>query len=301
MPNALHPNRPPIQVHELTKHYPNFSLTDISFTINEGEIVGLVGQNGSGKTTTIKLILGLINANAGSAEIYGVPSRELPLTSGAPLKEHIGVVFDSVAFPNVKLSQIAKLCSQAYSSWDQGLFNKLFTHFDLPKDRNVNELSRGMGMKLSLSVALAHHPRLLILDEATAGLDPLARDEVLEMLRDFISQPGRAILLSSHITQDLEQVADRVICINQGKLVFDLPKDAITDSMGIARCRTSELDEILHSEIFVDQNLPIIRHEFSVDVLIPDRQLFMEYFPSVPCDRMSLNDYILLTMKGSEY
>lgn len=162
----------------------------------------------------------------------------------------------------------------------------------------MKDLSRGMGMKLSLACALAHNPQALILDEATAGLDPMARDEALERLRDFVAQPGHAILMSSHITSDLERIADRIVCIDAGRIVFDLEKDAITDSAGVARCRVADLERIASSGMVPDSELRYLRHDYGIDVLVPDRFAFAEMFPDIPFDRMTIDDYMSLTLKG---
>ncbi len=161
-----------------------------------------------------------------------------------------------------------------------------------------NELSRGMGMKLSLACALSHDARVLILDEATAGLDPMARDELLDRLLDFVAMPGRAILMSSHITSDLERIADRVLCIDEGRIVFDLAKDEITDEMGIARCRVAEFERICASGIIPEGQLRYRKNDYGIDLLVLDRFVFAENFPNVPCDRMSIDDYLSLTLKG---
>lgn len=155
-----------------------------------------------------------------------------------------------------------------------------------------------MGMKLSLACALSHGSSLLILDEATAGLDPMAREEVLDMLRDFVAAPGRAILMSSHITSDLERIADRVVCIDEGRIVFDLAKDAITDEMGVARCRVADFERIASSGFVPESELRYQRHEYGIDVLVPDRYDFARRFPDVPCDRMTIDDYMTLMLKG---
>ena len=153
-------------------------------------------------------------------------------------------------------------------------------------------------MKLSLACALSHGARLLILDEATAGLDPMARDEVLDLLREFVADDGHGVLMSSHITSDLERIADRVVCIDDGRIVFDKPKDEITDTMGVARCRARDIDAILGSDVFGGAAPRILHHEYGVDLAVPDRFAFAEAFPDIPCDRMTIDDYLHFTIKG---
>ena len=165
--------------------------------------------------------------------------------------------------------------------------------------KQVKELSRGMGMKLSLACALSHEAQVLILDEATAGLDPMARDELLDRLRDFVAEPGRAILMSSHITSDLERIADpRALHRPKAVLSSTLAKDEITDEMGIARCRVADFERVAASGIIPEHALRYRKHDYGIDVLVPDRFAFAENFPDIPVDRMTIDDYLTLTLKG---
>ena len=285
-----------IEARGLTKHYDGFSLEGVDLAVNEGEVVGFVGQNGAGKSTTIKALLGLIRVDGGEGSVLGTPSDELTRASGAATKERVGVVFDTVSLPgHLRVADVGRIYA---SSWDAHRFSQLTHDLGLDPKKAVKDLSRGMGMKLSLACALAHDPQVLILDEATAGLDPMARDEALERLRDFVAQPGHAILMSSHITSDLERIADRIACIDAGRIVFDLEKDAITDSAGVARCRVADLERIASSGMVPDSELRYLRHDYGIDVLVPDRFAFAEMFPDIPCDRMTIDDYMSLTLKG---
>ncbi len=288
-----------IEARGLTKHYDGFSLEGVNLAVNEGEVVGFVGQNGAGKSTTIKALLGLIRVDGGEGSVLGTPSDELTRASGAATKERVGVVFDTVSLPgHLRVADVGRIYASAFASWDAHRFSQLTRDLGLDPKKAVKDLSRGMGMKLSLACALAHDPQVLILDEATAGLDPMARDEALERLRDFVAQPGHAILMSSHITSDLERIADRIVCIDAGRIVFDLEKDAITDSAGVARCRVADLERIASSGMVPDSELRYLRHDYGIDVLVPDRFAFAEMFPDIPCDRMTIDDYMSLTLKG---
>ena len=288
-----------IEARGLTKHYDGFSLEGVDLAVNEGEVVGFVGQNGAGKSTTIKALLGLIRVDGGEGSVLGTPSDELTRASGAATKERVGVVFDTVSLPgHLRVADVGRIYASAFASWDAHRFSQLTRDLGLDPKKAVKDLSRGMGMKLSLACALAHNPQVLILDEATAGLDPMARDEALERLRDFVAQPGHAILMSSHITSDLERIADRIVCIDAGSIVFDLEKDAITDSAGVARCRVANLERIASSGMVPDSELRYLRHDYGIDVLVPDRFAFAEMFPDIPCDRMTIDDYMSLTLKG---
>lgn len=288
-----------IEARGLTKHYDGFSLEGVDLVVNEGEVVGFVGQNGAGKSTTIKALLGLIRVDGGEGSVLGTPSDELTRASGAATKERVGVVFDTVSLPgHLRVADVGRIYASAFASWDAHRFSQLTRDLGLDPKKAVKDLSRGMGMNLSLACALAHDPQVLILDEATAGLDPMARDEALERLRDFVTQPGHAILMSSHITSNLERIADRVVCIDAGRIVFDLEKDAITDSAGVARCRVADLERIASSGMVPDSELRYLRHDYGIDVLVPDRFAFAEMFPDIPCDHMTIDDYMSLTLKG---
>lgn len=288
-----------IEARGLTKHYDGFSLEGVDLAVNEGEVVGFVGQNGAGKSTTINALLGLIRVDGGEGSVLGTPSDELTRASGAATKERVGVVFDTVSLPgHLRVADVGRIYASAFASWDAHRFSQLTRDLGLDPKKAVKDLSRGMGMKLSLACALAHDPQVLILDEATAGLDPMARNEALERLRDFVAQPGHAILMSSHITSDLERIADRVVCIDAGRIVFDLEKDAITDSAGVARCRVADLERIASSGMVPDSELRYLRHDYGIDVLVPDRFAFAEMFPDIPCDHMTIDDYMSLTLKG---
>ena len=290
---------PLIEARGITKHYDGFSLKDVSFAVGEGEVVGFVGKNGAGKSTTIKALLGLINLDGGEGRILGVPSCELSRSAHAALKEEVGVVFDTVSLPgHLRVADVGRIYARAYRSWQAHCFTQYAHELELPLDKQVKDLSRGMGMKLSLACALAHEPRILILDEATAGLDPMARDELLDRLRDFVAAPGHAIFMSSHITSDLERIADRVLCIDAGRIVFDLAKDEITDEMGIARCRVADFERVAASGLVPEGQLRYRKHEYGIDLLVPDRFAFAERFPGIPVDRMTIDDYLTLTLKG---
>lgn len=288
-----------VEARGLVKHYPGFSLENVGLTVEEGEVVGFVGQNGAGKSTTIKALLGLVPVDGGSAQVLGVPSESLAQPSGSRAKEQIGVVFDTVSFPeHLKVAEVGRILSTAYAGWEPHRFERYLREFGLDGGKRVKELSRGMGMKLNMACALSHGARLLVLDEATAGLDPMARDEVLGILRDFVGEPGHGILMSSHITSDLERIADRIVCIDGGKILFDLPKDAITDTMGIARCRVTDFERIASSGIVPDSELRYLKHDYGIDVLVPDRYSFARAMPDIPCDRMTIDDYLALVLKG---
>lgn len=295
---------PLIEAHGVIKRYDGFALQQVSFAVEPGQIVGFIGQNGAGKSTTIKALLGLIELDGGEVRVLGASPRELSASSAA-VKERIGVVFDTVSMPpHMRVREVGKLMSRVYATWDASAFERNLVQLKLDDAKAIKELSRGMGMKLSLACALAHDPQVLILDEATAGLDPMARDEVLGMLREFVAaegpdgEPVHAILMSSHITSDLDKIADEVVCIDEGRIVFSCAKDEITDLMGVARCRAAEVERVLASP-FAPAELRVLHHDYGVDVLVPDRFEFARVFPRIPCDRVTIDDYMALMLKGS--
>ena len=275
----------------------SFSLRNASLAIGSGEIVGLVGANGAGKTTLIRAALGLLRLDSGYAALFGEPlATDTPDADVRRLRSRIGVVFDTCPYPSeITVSQVGTCIAPAFPTWDDASFETLIERFGLEPKKKVKSLSRGMGMKLQLACALSHNADLLILDEATAGLDPLARDELLDELRDYASTGDRGVLLSSHITSDLERIADRVVGIDAGSIIFDIPREQITDVAGIAHCTTDQAQRILAC---VD-GARAAKREFSCDVLVPNRFEFAEAFPEVPCNRASIDDYLHFILKGN--
>lgn len=285
-----------IRIQGLAKHYDGFTLENIGFSVPAGSVVGLIGSNGAGKTTMLKIILGLTAAGGGDVRLLGCDPRD---SKGIDkIKARVGIVLDTCAFPDVsKVADVGTLGHAAYATWDDGRFKSLCDEFGLELRKTVKDLSRGMGMKLTLAFALSHDPELLVLDEATAGLDPMARDEVLDILRRFMEDENHAILISTHITSDLEKIADEVVCIENGRMVFDLPKDAICDEAGIAHCRAADLELLADGELVV-QGLPMLRRGMGTDVLVPDRFAFARDYPGIPVDRATIEDYMTLALKG---
>lgn len=188
--------------------------------------------------------------------------------------------------------------SYTYKTWNQDVFDRYLKDFELDTGKMIKELSRGMGMKLSLACALAHDPDLLVLDEATAGLDPMAREEVLDILRLYQRDERHGILISSHITSDLDKIADYIVCIDHGRIVFSAEKDAITETAGVARCRMAEFDTVATSGFFKQGTLRYHRHEYGIDVLVPDRVVFTGSFPNIVCDKIDIETYMSLMLKG---
>ena len=284
----------------LSKHYDGFDLQNISLAVPAGSVVGFIGSNGAGKTTTIKAVLGLIEPDGGSIDVFGqrLDSHTAPGQTVA-IKQRLGVVFDTCSFPEeMTIDNVGRLMGYCYSAWDPSTFERFLTMFELPRSKTVKDLSRGMSMKLSLACALAHSPELLVLDEATAGLDPLARDEALDVLREFMKDERHGILMSSHITSDLEKIADYIVCIDEGQIVFAVEKDAITDVAGVAHCREAEFDALAESGFFAPGAMRYLRHTYGISVLVPDRFAFGENFKNIALDKADIDTYMGLMLKG---
>ena len=249
-----------------------FSLRDVTLAVEPGQIVGFVGANGAGKTTTIRAALGLIKLDAGEVHLFGQRcGTDAPDESQRHLRSRIGLVLDTCPFPStLKVTEVEALVSPAYPTWSHDTFASLIDRFGLDPKTKVKDLSRGMGMKLQLACALSHKAELLVLDEATAGLDPMAREELLDELLAFVSDGQRSVLLSSHITSDL-------------------------DRAGIAHCTQAQAAELMACV----EGARAVHHAYSVDVLVPNRRETLEAFPEIPCDRATIDDYLRLMLKGA--
>ena len=265
-------------------------LDGLSFQVDQGERVGLLGRNGAGKTTTIKCILNLIHRDAGEITLLGYDSiREERLA-----KQDIGLVLDECFFSYaLRPLDLDKILAPAYREWDRKLFREYLGKFGLPEKKLIKEFSRGMKMKLSLSAALAHRPKLLILDEATAGLDPVVRDEILDEFLGFIQDEDHAILMSSHITSDLEKVADYIAYIHQGQVVLSDAKDNILDSYGRVGCTAAQLENIDPRDV-----LHTRKGAFGAEALVADRVAFSRKYPMLLVERTTLEDIMLFVGKG---
>ena len=221
-----------LEIQGLTRQFDGFRLDNVSLSVAPGTITGLVGANGAGKSTTIKLILNLIRRDAGSIRLFGLDNIE----QEAAVKKRIGVVFDEPCFHDLLAPRhIGRYMKGLYADWDDRAFTGYLRAFSLPENKIVKEFSRGMKMKLAIAAALSHHPDLLILDEPTSGLDPLVRDEILDIFLDFLQDETRAVILSSHITSDLDKVADTIALLHEGKLLFHEEKDALREDYVVVK------------------------------------------------------------------
>ena len=231
-----------IEIRGLEKHYPGFDLR-LDLELPQGCILGLIGENGAGKSTTIKSVLGMIRPDAGSITVLGHDNSK----NFAPVREDIGVVLDEGGLPQcLNAAQLGRVMSGIYRNWDQAVYEDYLKKLSLPKDKAYKDFSRGMKMKLAIAVALSHHPKLLVLDEATSGLDPVVRDEVVEIFSEFTRAEEHAVLISSHIVSDLEKICDYVAFPHKGRLLLCEEKDALREQYGLAQLSKSDfaaLDE----------------------------------------------------------
>ena len=229
-----------IKLSHINKSFGDFAIRDLNLTVPSGTICGLVGENGAGKSTTIRLLMGVLRPDSGTASVLGadVSSPEF-----RDVKEDVGVVLDEAYFPeSLNAVQVGKIMAATYRRWDQAAYDGCLKRFDLPGNKQFKDFSRGMRMKLAIAVALSHQPKLLVLDEATAGLDPIVRDEVLDIFNEFTREEDHSILISSHILSDLEKLCDYIAFIHKGDLLFCEEKDRLLEQYGIFEDSKENLD-----------------------------------------------------------
>lgn len=282
-----------IVVEKLTKKYSSgFTLGELNLTIPKGEIIGLIGENGAGKTTLIKSLLGIVNPSSGSVKIF---DKELT-TNELEIKENIGVVLDNMFFPEIMNAHDIEISMQGiFKNWDSSLFHKYLTDFNLPENQPLKSLSKGMRKKLEIAVALSHHPKLLILDEPTSGLDPVVRNEILDIFLNFIQDEEHTILLSTHITSDLEHIADEIIFIDKGKVVLNKNRDELLDNYGIMKCNLDEFSKIDELDI-----VSYKKNKYNYDILVGNRFKMSKKYKDFVIDKITLEELMVLIIKGEK-
>lgn len=281
-----------LEIKNLSKKYDGFELKNINIELPKGMIMGFIGENGAGKTTTIKTILNVINRDSGEIKIFGLDNKE----SERKIKEDIGVVLDdSFLSEYLNPSDINKIMKNIYKNWDEKLYFKYIEDFKLPKEKMSKEYSSGMKMKLKIAVALAHHPKLLILDEPTSGLDPVARNEILDIFQEFIQDEEHGVFVSSHITSDLEHIADYITFINNGEIIFTKTRDDLLENYGIVKCSEEQFKKI-------DKNdyIKYKKNKYEYDVLIENKYEFKKNYDISVIDKPSLEDIMLIYIKGEK-
>ncbi len=281
-----------IEVKNLIKSYGNnFQLGKINLEIPSGLIVGLIGENGAGKTTLLKSILNIIKYN-GEIKIFDKDSQK----EESIIKEDIGVVLDDMFFPEILTpSDISSIMQGVYKNWDKDLFFKYLKDFHLEPNKSYKTFSKGMKKKLEIATSLAHHPKLLILDEPTSGLDPIVRGEVLDIFLNFIQDEEHTILLSTHITSDLEHLADRIVFLDAGQIIFDKSRDELLDNYGILKCSEEDFSKIDKNDI-----ISYKKSKYAYEVLITNKNKISKKYKDLVVDKITIDELMVLMIKGEK-
>ncbi|ASA21697.1 ABC transporter ATP-binding protein [Paenibacillus donghaensis] len=281
-----------IEISQVSKTYNRFAIKELDFTIRKGFITGLIGPNGAGKTTLIKMIMGMVYPDQGSIRIFG----EENLLHAASIKDRIGYVSDeNYYYEHLTVKQMKKITAPFYSQWNEELCQRYLDHFKLPEDKKIKELSKGMKMKFALAIALSHGAELLIMDEPTAGLDPVFRRELLDLLSEHIQDENKSILFSTHNTTDLGRIADYIVFVNDGKLVFDEMKDVLPEKYMLVKGGKELLDRDVRAWF---TGLRETAHGF--EGLVSNRAEGEKYFKSIAiCETPTLEEIMYFTVKGS--
>ena len=281
-----------IEVRQMTKTYPAFRLDRVDLCVPKGSIVGLIGENGAGKTTLIKGMLGLIHPEEGEVLIFGKDTQ----TSMKEIKKDIGVVLDGSFFMELlKVQAIDTVMKGIYDKWDTALFYDYLERFGIDPSKKIKELSKGMQKKLEILTALSHHPKLLILDEPTSGLDPVVRNEILDIFQDFILDEECSILLSTHITSDLEHIADYLAFIDNGHMIFFETRDKVLDSYGILKCDQQQFERLDPSDV-----IRYRKNRYNYEVLVSDRHVIRRTYRDAVIEKITIENLMLLYIKGEE-
>ena len=276
-----------IELKGLIKEYPGFRLGSLDLTLSSGSIMGLVGENGAGKSTTIKLIMNAIKRDAGSVSVLGVDNQSRAFSG---IKEDIGVVLDEAYYPEVLNSRdVGCVMAKTYRHWEPDTYENYLQRFGLPQDKAFRDYSRGMKMKLAIAVALSHQAKLLILDEATSGLDPMLRYEILDIFNEYTRQEDRSILLSSHIVSDLEKICDYIAFLHKGQLLLCEEKDRLLEEYALVRLSRERLADLPENSVVGVESDP-----YGVRALV--RRDMVPH--DLPLEHTNLEDIILFLAKG---
>jgi len=278
-----------IEINGLCKNYDGFSLKNVSFNLPKGAVMGFIGQNGAGKSTVIKAILNLLKRDGGGIKIFGKDN----ISDESEIKERLAVVFDEPCFhETLNMRQIDKIFRHIYKEWSSETFFGFLERFELPQKAKFKTFSRGMKMKAQIAVALSHNARLLVMDEPTSGLDPVVRSEVLDVFREYMLDGERSILVSSHITADLERIADYITFIDKGRILLTGDKDAILESHRLVKCAKSDADKIAPEDIAGKRI-----GEFGAEVLVKSN--FGKYAAmGLAADSAAIDEIMLFYVKG---
>lgn len=279
-----------LEIENITKKYESFTLDNVSFNCPEGKIMGLIGANGAGKTTVIKSILNIIRLDGGNVNVFGKDYGYLSRSE----KESIAVVFDENNLPDhLSSKEINNIFKRIYQNWDENLYWYYLNRFEIPAKTPIRDMSKGNKVKINLAVALAHHPRLLILDEITGALDPMMREEILKLFLEFVRDTKNSILFSSHITTDLDKIADSITFINRGHVVFCKEKDDLINNYKIARCNDMIFETFQKKGIIAYR-----KSEEGVDFLLDRHNEDMLDCNEIEIKETNIEDLMLIFAKG---
>ncbi len=274
-----------VAIRGLTKKYDGFTLDNVSFNVPKGSIMGFIGQNGAGKTTTIRSLLNIIKIDSGEIKLLGLDH----IKDEYAVKERIAVVFDELPFhDSFNGLALSRMFSGLYGAWDEKRFFELCDRFGLPVKKKLSKFSKGMKMKMQIATALSHNAELLIMDEATTGLDPVVRNEILDIFREYLMDENRSILMSSHITSDLEKIADCVTFIDRGKILLTGYKDDILDSHALMKCTKAEYADIDPAD-FVSARVS----DFGAELMTADRAAAVRKYSGAPVEKTTLEEIML--------
>ena len=274
-----------IEIKGVTKRYDDFTLDNISFDVPKGCIMGFIGQNGAGKTTTIRSLLHITDINSGEIRLLGLDH----IKDETAIKKRIAVVFDELPFHDMfNARDMARIFEGMYPDWDNSIYTQYLERFQLPAKKKIGQFSKGMKMKLQIACALSHNAELLVMDEATTGLDPVVRDEILHIFQEYLQNGERSVLMSSHITSDLEKIADMVTFIDRGKILLSGCKDDILEKHGILKCGKEKIAEIDAADI-----VSIRSNNFGAEVMVHDRENASCKYRGCVIDPASLDDIML--------
>lgn len=274
-----------IEIKGITKRYDGFTLDHVSFDVPKGSIMGFIGQNGAGKTTTIRSLLNITKADEGEILLLGMDH----IKEEQEIKKRIAVVFDELPFHDMfNAKDMAKIFEGLYPQWDNAIYQQYLERFQLPQKKKIGQFSKGMKMKLQIACALSHNAELLVMDEATTGLDPIVRDEILHIFMEYLKDGERSILMSSHITSDLEKIADSVTFIDRGKILLSGYKDEILETHGILKCSKEDLADIAPEDI-----VSIRTNNYGAEVMVPDREAASSKYSGLIMDPATLDDIML--------
>lgn len=281
-----------LQIEGLTKSYPGFCLDNISLSIPQGTIVGLIGENGAGKTTTINLIIHAIEKDNGDILVFGKDH----ILCEKEIKQRVGIVQDECNLPLMfTVSDIETVMKRIYTNWDHLRYWELIKKFNLPLEQQISTFSKGTKLKLNFAIALAHNSKFLLLDEATSSLDPVMRDEILDLLLDFVQDEKNGVLFSTHITSDLSKIADYIAFLHEGKLLFCKPKDELIYNYGLIHCGSKQFEQVARDDIVAWR-----KQDYEYQILVANRKEAARKYRDYVIDPATLDEIMLLFIRGEK-